>query len=142
MKHLSRLFISAITCAALSWGTVQASVSISHDTDGSMWAATSVMSDKDQWTKATILRNPTVKEWKSSSASSRLATCGNWVASWWNKKLSVKSYSSMDEIKVDAERLLTAVDLAVSGPGTREDETVAEIATLLAMTLKIAKSHD
>jgi len=82
------------------------------------------------------LCDATVLEWKAASERDRLATCGEWLRRWWKGGATIKKYKTTDDLKLDAQRMLTELDAAVSGP-ENDKANVNKVATLVAMLMKL-----
>lgn len=78
----------------------------------------------------------TVLKWKAASERDRLATCGEWLRRWWKAGYTIKKYKSTDDLRMDAQRMLTELDVAVSGSGN-DRANINQVATLVAMLMNL-----
>lgn len=99
----------------------------------------SAFADGNEWAKGGTLYNKTVLEWKNASEQNRLATCGNWISAWEKNDMTAKKYKSLDEMKVDAEKLRAAINNLVLGTDSQDSRPINEFATFLALTMKITQ---
>lgn len=83
-----------------------------------------------EWYKGGTLHNAKISEWKSASYENKLATTGDLLAATvW--KDSINSQSDMDEIKSEAESLVTEIDTATMDGGIVDNMSVSSIAAMI-----------
>lgn len=77
-----------------------------------------------KWYEGGTLHKATIARWKTSTERNKLATCGDFIATY------DKSISSMTILKARAVSLMTCIDVATSGLDYTNDFEVATMAAL------------
>jgi len=94
-----------------------------------------------EWYKGGTLANATPIEWKNATQRNKVATCADFIASLWSKKMlkpSIQnSIESMEDFKPYCYRLVAEIDVALRG--STVSPKVSEIATALFITEKWVK---
>lgn len=81
-------------------------------------------SNSSNWYEGGTLHQATVARWKASNEQNKLATCGDFMATY------DKSVSSMAVLKMRAEELKTCIDVATSGSDETNNVDVTTVAAL------------
>ena len=80
--------------------------------------------NSSNWYEGGTLHQATVARWKASNEQNKLATCGDFMATY------DKSVSSMAVLKMRAEELKTCIDVATSGSDETNNVDVTTVAAL------------